>query len=99
MKSLYAARLARGDLLEAVNHLARHFSNWSTNDDKAFYRIMCYINCTFHLRQVGYVGDVPGDLAPHVYADADLAGCSDTQRSTTGVYAALEGPHLSLIHI
>merc|ERR1712035_231823 len=33
------------------------------------------------------------EVRPHVYTDADLAGCFDTQRSTTGVYHCTSGPH------
>ena len=41
---------------------------------------------------VGWVGDPATDIDLHGYADADLAGCRATARSTTGVYVALEGP-------
>ena len=31
-------------------------------------------------------------LRPHLLADADFAGCTDTQRSTSGVHLAIRGP-------
>ena len=39
------------------------------------------------------MGDGVAFLAPHLYADADLAGDADTQRSTSGVHLAICGPH------
>ena len=41
---------------------------------------------------VGWVGDGPGNISLHAYADADLAGCRATARSTTGVFFSAEGP-------
>ena len=34
-------------------------------------------------------------LRPHIFTDADLAGCAVTQRSTTGVLSCVRGPHTS----
>ena len=53
---------------------------------------MCYINSSLHLRMVGWIGDPLNHLLPHLYADADLAGCVTTQRSTSGVFFSLRGP-------
>ena len=92
MKVLYAARMARFDLLFTVSRLACYISKWTTDCDRRLYRLMCYINSTKHLRLVGWVADEALQLRPHVYADADLAGCADTQRSTTGIHANLQGP-------
>ena len=44
-------------------------------------------------RQIGYIGDASDFLAPHVFADADMAGCSDTQRSTSGAHLSIMGDH------
>ena len=41
---------------------------------------------------VGWIGDTPDKIHPHIYADADFAGCTKTARSTSGVYLCLEGP-------
>ena len=51
---------------------------------------MCYINTTLAWRQVGYIGDSIDDLRPHVYADADLASCAESQRSTSGSHMAVQ---------
>merc|ERR1712004_273133 len=32
-------------------------------------------------------------LQPHLFADADFAGCTDTQRSTSGLHLAIRGPN------
>ncbi len=47
---------------------------------------------TLHYRMVGWVGDKPEQLEPHLFADADFAGCLDSQRSTTGLHLAIRGP-------
>ena len=41
---------------------------------------------------MGWVGDKLSDLQPHLFADADFAGCSDTQRSTSGLHCVIMGP-------
>ena len=48
MKVLYAARMARFDLLYAVSRLACYISKWTPLCDKRLHRIMCYINTTKH---------------------------------------------------
>ena len=92
MKVLYAARMARFDLLYAVNRLATYITKWTPTCDKRFHRIICYIHSTKHYRMINFCGDDAETVQPHVYADADLAGCAATQRSTTGIHAQLEGP-------
>lgn len=53
---------------------------------------MCYIHSTYHLRMVGWVGDDLDALQPFLFADADFAGCTLTQRSTTGYFHCIRGP-------
>ncbi len=84
MKVLYGARMARPDLLRAVNRLARFVTRWSVDCDRRLHRLMCDIAHSLHLRQVGWVGDPVAALYPHLYADADLAGCTETLKSTSG---------------
>eukprot|EP00969_Alexandrium_andersonii_P237948 10502706-Alexandrium_andersonii.AAC.1 len=43
----------------------------------------------------GWVGDSFSAVAPHLYADADFAGCVDTLRSASGVHLCLRGPRTS----
>ena len=41
---------------------------------------------------VGWVGDDPSQLRPHLFADANFAGCELTQRSTSGLHLVIRGP-------
>ena len=95
MKILWAARLARFDLLRAVSHLATFVTKWTSECDRKLHRLIGYIHATKHLRMVGWVGDELGCIKPHLFADADFAGCVESQRSTNGVHAALRGPNTS----
>ncbi len=93
MKLLYAARLARYDLLRAIGQLACFFTCWDEDCDRRLHRLMCYVNSTLSLRSVGWIGDDLSACQLHLYADADFAGCVRTQRSTNGVHFALLGPN------
>jgi hypothetical protein len=73
-KVLYAARMARFDLLRAVGALACCVTKWDALCDKRLHRLMCYVHHTLHLRMVGWVGDPQSELRPNVFADADFAG-------------------------
>ncbi len=92
MKLLYGARLARFDLLRAINHLAGYITKWTPDCDARLHRIMCYVHTSLHYRMIGFVGDKPEQLRPHLFADADFAGCPDSQRSTSGLHLAIRGP-------
>ena len=93
MKVLYAARYARFDLLRAVCYLAQYITKWDEQCDRRLYRLMCYIDSTYHLRQTGWIGDGRDEIVPHLFADADFAGDSKTSRSTSGVHFVLLGPN------
>ena len=95
MKVLYAARMCRFDLMRAVCVLATRITRWDSSCDRRLHRLMSYVHSSLHKRLVGWVGDPLADLQPHVFCDADLAGCADTQRSTTGVYHCVRGAHSS----
>ncbi len=60
MKVLYAARLARFDLLRAVGQLASRFSTWDEGWDRQLSPLTCYINSSLSLRFIGWVGDPDG---------------------------------------
>jgi hypothetical protein len=92
MKILYGARMCRFDFFRAVAGLACYLTKWSVECDKKLYRLMCYINSSKHLRMIGWVGDKPTDLQCHLFADADFAGCTQTQRSTSGIHLCVRGP-------
>ena len=40
---------------------------------------------------VGWVGNSLDEVSPHLFADADFAGCIKTARSTSGIYLGLYG--------
>ena len=93
MKILYAARMGRFDLLRATNSLARYVTKWGPTCDRRLHRLVCYINSTKHIKMVGWIGDQMKDLELQVYSDADFASDKDTQKSTTGIFMCLRGPH------
>ena len=86
-------RLCRFDLLRAVCHLATFVTKWTSECDRKLHRLcVCYINSSKHLRMVGWFGGDLCALQPHLFADADFAGCTATQRSTSGYHFAIRGP-------
>ena len=95
MKILYAARMARFGLLRAVCHLACFIAKWTPECDRRLRRLVCYIHSTKSHRMAGWVGDALPDIALRLHADADFAGCTETQRSTSGLHLQMQGPHTS----
>ena len=95
MKILWAARLARFDLLRAVGHLATKVTKWTSKQDKELHRLIGYIQKTKHWRMIGWVGDPLRDVQPHLFADADFAGCVRSQRCTSGLHLVVRGPSTS----
>ena len=91
MKLLYAARIARFDLLRSINTLARNVTKWSIQDDAKLYHLMCYVNSTLGKRMIGWVGNDMKDLSIALYADADFAGCAQSLRSTSGSHMHIQG--------
>jgi hypothetical protein len=57
MKVLYAARMARFDLLRAVCHLACFTTKWTPECDRRLHRLACYTHSTKRYRLAGWVGD------------------------------------------
>ena len=92
MKILFAARMARFDLLRAVQGLAARVTKWSVDCDKALYRLVCYINSTLDLQLQSFIGDSIIDCRLWLFADADHAGEYDN-RSTSGCFLVLVGPN------
>ena len=92
MKVLFAARMARFDLLRAVQGLAARVTQWSKSCDLALHRLMCYINNTLDLRLEGFIGDKLHACRLFLFADADHAGEHDN-RSTSGCFLTLVGPN------
>ena len=92
MKILFAARMARFDLLRAVQGLAARVTKWSIDCDKALHRLVCYINSTLTHKQRAFIGDSVSDCKLWLFADADHAGEYDN-RSTSGCMLVLVGPN------
>jgi hypothetical protein len=97
MKTLYAARACRYDLLRAVCGLASCTTKWTHQCDRDLHRLICYINTTKEHAMIGWCGDPSEALELRVCADADFAGCVRTMRSTTGVILAVTGPNARMI--
>jgi hypothetical protein len=95
MKVLWAALLARSDLLRAANHLATKVTKWTSKCDSMVSRLTGYIQNTLHLRMIGWVGDSREQVFPHFFAGADFAGDIETQRSTSGYYSVIRGHNTS----
>ena len=87
MKILFAARMARYDLLRASR-----VSKWSTERDSALHRLVSYIHCSKELKMRGFIGDKFSDCRLWLFADADWAGEYDSH-STTGCTMILVGPN------
>ena len=92
MKVLFAARMARFDLLRAVQGLAARVTKWSAECDKALHRLICYINSTLDHKQRAFIGDKVSECRLWLFADADHAGEYDN-RSTSGCLLVLVGPN------
>ncbi|CAE7767551.1 unnamed protein product [Symbiodinium sp. CCMP2592] len=92
MKLLFAARMARYDLLRAVQGLASRVTKWSAECDRALHRLMCYVNSTLDLKLRGIIGDPIDQCKIWLFADADHAGEHDN-KSTSGCFEALVGPN------
>ena len=56
MKFLFAARMARYDLLRATQSLASRVSKWSTECDSALHRLVSYTHCSKDLNAGFYRG-------------------------------------------
>ncbi len=80
------------DLLGAVGVLSTMITKWDTLCDRKLLRIIKYMNGTTQWRQIGFVGDTPGDVSLGLFSDADFAGDHAGMRSTSGIFLALYGP-------
>ena len=92
MKCLWLARLARPDVLKAINDLSTHLSQWSSNDDRRLLRLISYLHTTQDDRLVGSICDTAEDLYVELFCDADFSGADDNARSTSGGFMVLRGP-------
>ena len=92
MKILFAARMARWDLLRATQSLASRVTKWSRDCDVALHRLVCYINSSLDIRMKGFIGDTIAECQLWLFCDADWAGEHDS-KSTSGCALYLVGPN------
>ena len=92
MKILFAARMARWDLLRATQSLASRVTKWSRDCDVALHRLVCYINSSLDIRMQGFIGDTIAECQLWLFCDADWAGEHDS-KSTSGCALYLVGPN------
>ena len=92
MKVLFAARMARYDLLRATQSLASRVTKWSPDCDSGLHRLISYINSSLDITMRGFTGDRFSECQLWLFADADFAGEFDN-KSTTGSFMALVGPN------
>ena len=90
MKILFAARMARPDLLRATQSLASRVIKWSVECDIALHRLVSYVHSFTKVCMEGFVGDSFDDYQLWLFADADHAGEYDS-KSTLGVLCSLWG--------
>jgi len=96
MKVMYAARMARPDLIRAISFLARFLTKWSDDLDKRLHRLMSYVHHSYAYRMYAWAGADQGECSLDVYSDSDYAGCSETQCSTTGSIVFLRSNGMSI---
>ena len=93
MKILYMARMALYDLLRATCKLATMVTRWDESCNAKLHRLVSYTICTATYRLVGCIGDSVDKLGPCLWTGADLGGCGQTSRSSSGIHMAVRGPH------
>ena len=74
MKVLFAARMARFDLLRATQGLASRVTKWSPECDKSLHRLMCYIHSTMDRTMIGFIGEPPEQCKTWLFADLTTVG-------------------------
>jgi hypothetical protein len=95
MKLMFAARVARPDLLRACTGLSSFLSKWKRRHDYQLKRLMSHVAASSKVVLRGFVGDDISQLHLRVYVDSDYAGCAATSRSTSGAWLELAGPSTS----
>ena len=83
--------MARYDLLKATNTLACKLTKWDKQCDARLRRLVAYVWSTLDKRLICYVGKGSADHGVHLFTDAGVGGCADSQRSTTGVFMCVRG--------
>ena len=92
MKVLFAARMARWDLLRATQSLASRVTKWSRDCDVGLHHLICYINSSLDRKMQGFIGDRVSDCKLWLFCDADWSG-EHGNKSTSGCALYLVGPN------
>ena len=82
MKILFAARMARFDLLRATQSLASRVTKWSTECDVALHRLVAFVHHTKDRFLDAFIGDPLSECQIWLFADA-WAG-DEEAKSTSG---------------
>ena len=98
MKIFFAARMARFDLLRAVQGLAARVTKWSADCDKALHRLVCYINSTLEYKQRAFIGDKVTECKLWLFADADHAGEYDNRSAKWMFVSPCRSTHIFSPH-
>ena len=94
MKLLYCARMCRGDLQFTVCSLSRRIVTWDVGCDQQLTHLFNYVASSIDLSLLCTTNAQDyDDVELHLFPDADLAGASDTSKSTSGCWAKLVGRH------
>jgi len=92
MKIMFAARIARPDVLKTACHLSTFLTRWSPRQDLELRRLVCYLKHSADLVLTATIGDKFEDLELVTYVDSDYAGDYETYKSTSGSWTTLRGP-------
>jgi len=93
LKALYVARIARLDVMWAVNMLAREVTRWNAACDWRLHRLISFLHHTKFHAQMCYVGDSPSQCKLMLFRDASFAGDLRDSKSTSGCILCLVGPN------
>ena len=93
LKALYVARIARYDIMWAVNMLAREVTRWTAACDRRLHRLISYMHHTVEHAQTCFVGDPPSKCWLTLFSDASFAGDLRDSKSTSGGLLCLVGPN------
>ena len=89
MRLMFAARVARPDLVPAITRLSRCITRWKQRRDFALVRIFSYLESSISLCLHGSLPLNCSDLELHCWPDADLAGEKGDSKSTGGYFVEL----------
>jgi hypothetical protein len=92
---LYAAVATRPDISLSVSKIGHVMSNPSATHFKQATHILRYLKKTMDSGLVFYKGPSDTNNLLQGYCDADLAGCVDSRKSTTGFFFSLNGAAVS----